>query len=76
MVVGDKWGLIKLFRYPCVSGSSPNVFRGHSKQITKIVFDGNNRRILTVGGDDNSLIIWKIVAKEFSIARMISDVFS
>ena len=76
LICGDQWGLIKLFRYPCVGGSVPHLFRAHSKQITKIVIDGSRKKLISIGGEDNTIVVWKINSKDFSFSRMISDVFS
>ena len=61
VVTGDDFSGINVFNYPCVVKKAPGIVRqGHSSHVLSVTFcvDGNN--IASVGGNDQSVIVWQI----------------
>lgn len=70
----DDYGYVKCFNYPCVMKSAPFYkMKGHSSHVMDIkllyqkpnntlINNNYNSFVITVGGNDNSIIIWKIVS--------------
>lgn len=60
--LGDDFGNLSLFNYPCVVKDAPRkIGYGHSSHIMNIKFTCNESHIISVGGNDNSIIVWKLV---------------
>lgn len=64
----DDYGSVKCFNYPCVVKHAPYAkMRGHSSHVMDMKVlrtdsrDGHGA-VVSVGGNDNSVIIWKVVA--------------
>lgn len=54
-------GQIKLYRYPSVQeGSAFTPLIGHSSHVTKVRFNSRNTYLLSLGGNDTSVMQWKI----------------
>ncbi|XP_055878559.1 echinoderm microtubule-associated protein-like 6 isoform X2 [Biomphalaria glabrata] len=60
LVTGDDFGLVKLFQFPC-----PNKFAefkkyaGHSAHVTNVRFLFDDRYLISTGGDDCCVFVWK-----------------
>jgi len=60
LATGEDSGLVKLFRYPCVTeGAKANEFHGHSSHVTKVKFTKDDVFCVSVGGNDKTLIFWE-----------------
>ena len=60
LATAEDSGKVKLFRYPCVTeGADANEYSGHSSHVTKVKFTANDRNVVSVGGNDKTLIIWE-----------------
>ncbi|EGD80929.1 hypothetical protein PTSG_01512 [Salpingoeca rosetta] len=60
VVTGDDMGFVKLFAYPCPeSHARPSTYVGHAAQVTSIAFVNNDNFVVSTGGDDNSILVWK-----------------
>ncbi|XP_042240211.1 echinoderm microtubule-associated protein-like 6 isoform X2 [Homarus americanus] len=59
--VSDEEGLVRLFRYPCMGGLKKHrQYRGHSAHVTNVKWVYDNSLIVTTGGGDTSVIVWKV----------------
>jgi hypothetical protein len=62
LATGDDFGGVKLFRYPCLSkGALCEAGVGHSSHVTNVRFSRDNAALLSVGGNDRTLIQWRLV---------------
>ena len=63
LATADDYGLVKLFRYPCVNdGSKFNSYAGHSSHVTNCRWTiGNN--LITTGGNDKCVFVWDLIEK-------------
>ncbi|XP_069772417.1 echinoderm microtubule-associated protein-like 5 isoform X2 [Narcine bancroftii] len=60
IVTGDDFGMVKLFDFPCTEKFAKHKkYLGHSTQITNIKFTSGDRYIVSAGGQDCSLFVWK-----------------
>lgn len=59
LVSGDDWGLVKIYRNPCLAGSQAKSFRGHSEHVVRVKFGPNDQYIFSVGGQDKCVMQWK-----------------
>lgn len=60
IVTGDDWGFINIYRAPCLKGARASSFRGHSSHIMGVQFDQSNHHLFSVGGQDKTLMTWKV----------------
>jgi len=66
VATGDDHGRLQIFNYPCVVKDSPHLTSvGHSSHImtTKWLENGGRGFLGTTGGNDNSVIVWRIQPK-------------
>ncbi|BES89722.1 HELP motif [Nesidiocoris tenuis] len=62
LVAGDTEGYLRLFRYPCISPKAEyNEEKVYSLAIASARFLHNDRKVVTVGGTDASLMLWEVV---------------
>ena len=62
IATGDDFGLVKLFRFPCVKrGSKCRKYNGHSAHVTNIVWTSDNKTVLSTGGADHALFQWRLI---------------
>ncbi|MEJ1269606.1 hypothetical protein NN561_000417 [Cricetulus griseus] len=62
LVTGDDFGMVKLYDFPCPEKFAKHKrFLGHSPHVTNIRFTSGDRHIVSAGGDDCSLFVWKCV---------------
>ncbi|XP_041941967.1 echinoderm microtubule-associated protein-like 5 [Alosa sapidissima] len=62
VVTGDDFGMVKLFDFPCPDKFAKHKrFLGHSAHVTNIRFTSGDRYVISAGGDDRSLFVWKCV---------------
>uniref|UniRef100_A0A8C0KXZ2 EMAP like 5 n=1 Tax=Canis lupus dingo TaxID=286419 RepID=A0A8C0KXZ2_CANLU len=62
LVTGDDFGMVKLFDFPCPEKFAKHKrFLGHSPHVTNIRFTSGDRHVISAGGDDCSLFVWKCV---------------
>jgi WD40 repeat protein len=60
VVTADDFGLVKLFRYPCVDdGAKCNTYQGHSSHVTNVRWT-KGEHLMSVGGNDKCLFVWKL----------------
>ena len=60
MASADDFGLVKLFKYPCVvERANFNQYQGHSSHVTKVKFTFDDQFVITTGGNDKTVIVWE-----------------
>ena len=59
LATGDDFSTVKLFKYPCtVKRASYKEYRGHSSHVTKVKFSFDDKFLVSVGGNDKTVIVW------------------
>ena len=59
IATGDDFGMVKLFKYPCVTPKAKfNEYCGHSSHVTKVRFSANDESLVSTGGNDMTVFIW------------------
>nr|XP_046163640.1 echinoderm microtubule-associated protein-like 5 isoform X2 [Oncorhynchus gorbuscha] len=62
IVTGDDFGMVKLFDFPCPEKFAKHKrFLGHSAHLTNIRFTSGDRFVISAGGDDRSLFVWRCI---------------
>ncbi|XP_063715039.1 echinoderm microtubule-associated protein-like 2 isoform X3 [Symsagittifera roscoffensis] len=57
----DDFGKVKLYNYPCYTPKSQcKVGNAHSSHVTRVRFMPDSRTLLSLGGQDCSIMMWKI----------------
>jgi WD40 repeat protein/Ca2+-binding EF-hand superfamily protein len=60
LAIADVYGRLRLFNYPCISYGSPDkCYKAHSGKITCIGFSADDNYLISLGGSDRSVIVWK-----------------
>ena len=59
MVTGDDYFKVKLFRYPCLLNAEGKAYSGHCSHIMNVRFLRNDSRVVSAGGNDCSVFVWK-----------------
>lgn len=64
VATSDDFGMVKLFRYPCLQKGAEGVIgRGHSSHVTNVRFSLDDQFLFSAGGDDQCIFQWKITPK-------------
>ncbi|CAG9465779.1 unnamed protein product [Pedinophyceae sp. YPF-701] len=62
LVTGDDYSTVRLFNYPCVWDDAPcREFMGHSSHVSDIRFSHDDRRVFSVGGNDQAVLQWRTI---------------
>uniref|UniRef100_A0A8C6PPX7 EMAP like 5 n=1 Tax=Nothobranchius furzeri TaxID=105023 RepID=A0A8C6PPX7_NOTFU len=62
IVTGDDFGMVKLFDFPCPEKFAKHKrFLGHSAHLTNVRFTNGDHFVVSAGGDDRSLFVWRCV---------------
>jgi len=61
IATGDDWRLVNIHRYPCLMGVQPLSYVGHSEHVCRVKFDEKDEYLYSIGGEDRTLIQWKLV---------------
>lgn len=62
LAVGDDRGRIRLFKYPAYEKAARSTsFRGHASHLTNLRFTAAGDTLLSVGGNDNTMLKWNVV---------------
>lgn len=60
LAAGDDFGRLKIYRYPCVQKGSQSILcTGHTSYITGAKWGRRDDWLVSVGGEDNAVMIWK-----------------
>jgi WD40 repeat protein len=70
---GDDFGYLNIHNFPCVAKNAPSIrMSGHSSHVMSVKFlqtppaqqrQSTTRRLVTVGGNDNSVMLWSLSKK-------------
>ncbi|OWZ20324.1 hypothetical protein PHMEG_0005272 [Phytophthora megakarya] len=63
---------LHLLRYPASRGAKRNIYKAHSSAITAMGFSFDDKYLVTVGGDDGTLVQWKVISND-SIVRVSTE---
>ena len=67
--------MVKLFRNPCDVGRADyNGYRGHSFHVTGARFTFNDQFLITIGGNDRSIFLWRHYKEDEAEEDLTSDV--
>ncbi|XP_046338524.1 echinoderm microtubule-associated protein-like 6 isoform X1 [Haliotis rufescens] len=59
-VTGDDFGLVKLFRFPCLKkGAKFRRYVGHSAHVTNVRFSADRHHVISTGGADHAVFQWR-----------------
>ncbi|KAJ8387313.1 hypothetical protein AAFF_G00158090 [Aldrovandia affinis] len=62
LVTGDDFGLVKLFRFPCLKkGAKFKKYIGHSAHVTNVHWSHDLQWVLSTGGADHSMFQWRFL---------------
>ena len=57
----DDYGLVNLYRNPCLEGAKANSYRGHSEHVVRVRFDNSDQRLYSIGGYDRTIMQWRVI---------------
>ncbi|UJR16486.1 hypothetical protein I4U23_003389 [Adineta vaga] len=67
IVTGDDHGQINLYKFPCPEPNAEHKsYSGHSDNVTNVRFLANERYLVSLGGDDCCIFLWKCIVKSDS----------
>ncbi|PNI66240.1 EML6 isoform 4 [Pan troglodytes] len=62
LVSGDDFGLVKLFKFPCLKrGAKFRKYVGHSAHVTNVRWSHDFQWVLSTGGADHSVFQWRFI---------------
>lgn len=62
LVTGDDFSRVRLFRYPTnLRNAMSDSYSAHAAQVTGVKFLANGEKLVSIGGEDNSIIQWSLV---------------
>jgi WD40 repeat protein len=60
IATADDFGGVKLLNFPCLVEDAPFVrYAGHASHVSGVQFLGEDRRVVSVGSNDRSCIVWR-----------------
>lgn len=60
IATGDDFGKVKLFKYPCAKTNANAIpYGGHSAHVTQVRFNADNTYLISTGGGEKSIFVWK-----------------
>lgn len=60
IVTGDDFGRVTLYKYPAIAKSAIHQsYLGHASHVTTVRFTWNKRYVVSTGGLDRTIIVWK-----------------
>ena len=59
LVTGDDYFKLNLYRYPCLKGAKHREYTGHCSHVMNVRFLRNDTRVVSAGGNDCSVFVWK-----------------
>lgn len=64
IATADDSGKVNLYKYPsCVEKSNSVKGHGHSSHVTKVKFSPKDQYVFSTGGNDTTVMQWKVVPK-------------
>lgn len=59
VATSDDFGKVNVFRYPCLYGSVPAVYSGHSSHVMNVRWSLGDQYLLSAGGNDKCIFQWR-----------------
>lgn len=59
VVTADDFGMVKLFDFPTMEHAKFKKYAGHSSHVTCVRFACNDQYLVSTGGMDTSVIVWR-----------------
>lgn len=50
LLSSDDWGLVNLYRNPCLDGNKGRSYMGHSEHVVRAIFDNEDKYVYSIGG--------------------------
>ena len=69
IVTGDDFGLINILNYPCIENWQSIRLKAHSEHVCKIWFAADGDYIISTGGYDQTIFVWKWQGASFTFAE-------
>jgi microtubule-associated protein-like 6 len=70
LATSDDFGLVKLYRYPCVAKNASSLdHRGHSSHVTNVRWSHDDSYVISIGGNDRAVMEWKVVGENDRLPR-------
>ncbi|TMW58376.1 hypothetical protein Poli38472_009935 [Pythium oligandrum] len=64
LVSATNTGQVRVYNYPCLSKhSEQHILRGHSMNVSNVVFTCDDSRLVSIGSSDKSLLVWRVQRK-------------
>eukprot|EP00003_Mantamonas_plastica_P007140 TRINITY_DN1595_c0_g1_i1.p1 TRINITY_DN1595_c0_g1~~TRINITY_DN1595_c0_g1_i1.p1 ORF type:complete len:1924 (+),score=719.51 TRINITY_DN1595_c0_g1_i1:2008-7779(+) len=54
-------GTIRVYPFPATQGTKPKVYLGHSSHVTTVRYNSDDTYLLSTGGMDQSVFIWRVL---------------
>ena len=71
IATGDDLGFIRLYNYPSfVNKAKHKRYVGHSAHVTNVRFSNSGSYLVSLGGNDTSILIWKVLLPTSDIDSM------
>ena len=65
MATGDDFGMVKLFQYPALGSHAKfKKYLGHSAHVTNVRWLHDNSRLISIGGADTMIAVWRFISPE------------
>ena len=77
LATGDDLGFVRLYNYPSyVTKAKHKSYVGHSAHVTSVRFSNNGSYLVSLGGNDTSIFIWKLIESSQRQKQEIIDINS
>ncbi|KAI6657027.1 Echinoderm microtubule-associated protein-like 6 [Oopsacas minuta] len=74
MATGDDLGYVRIYKYPSyVNKAKHKSYVGHSAHVTCVRFSNNGSYLVSLGGNDTSILIWKVINSVGSTDRKLMN---
>ena len=76
IVCADDFGNVRLFNSPSLNWCAPSMLhRGHSSHVTNVCFNADKSYVISVGGNDRCVFLWKMVTQSNEASDYDSDMY-
>eukprot|EP00946_MAST-07B_sp_MAST-7B-sp1_P000354 g354.t1 len=76
IVCADDFGNVRLFNSPSLNWCAPSMLhRGHSSHVTNVCFNADKSYVISVGGNDRCVFLWKMVTQSNQASDYDSDIY-
>jgi len=61
IALGDDYGQVAMYKYPCTKATDKgDYYNGHSSHVPNVKFTSDTEYLISVGGHDLSVFVWKV----------------